>query len=168
MKKHDFSVCNEVSEINVVKCRHLVFKYLITETLFSLADVTHFFFERSISVLFFLCSCPGLLWHHGCWVCGWRRLPLHHVPIWWRHQRGRPQAVFWSFRGGRSWCVQMCIFLLFFFLSLSILCMCVCFAVRAAASCSGRLCCGGTGGQSKGRRPLGSVCTQKWWVMKDV
>lgn len=52
MKKRDFSVCNEVCEINMVKCRHLVFKYLITETLFSFADVTHFF----LNALFLSCS----------------------------------------------------------------------------------------------------------------
>lgn len=31
MKKPDFSVCNEVCEISMVKCRHLVVKYFISD-----------------------------------------------------------------------------------------------------------------------------------------
>ena len=39
--------------------------------------------------------------------------------------------------------------------------VCVCVAVGAAALCSGRLCCGGSGGHAEGCRSLGPVCTQE-------
>lgn len=126
MKKRDFSVCHEVwdkcgkmwpSSVQIFYCRDAFLRCRC-----------HTFLNMLFPPCSFLCSCPGLLWHHGCWVCGWRRLPLHHVPIWWCHQRGRPQAVFWSVRGGGSWFLKgstNVYFSPFFFLSVLILCVCV-------------------------------------------